>query len=211
MPVLFFLVGVAILYMLLLPFKESADLLLNAITVTNKDIPQQKSIFNGEEIKHIPSKDNLIPSSQIQYPTLGTEYGAIIIEKYNVESKLIFGDSLDDLRVGVGHFNGSVFPGEPGTTLIGGHNTAELAVLDDMSIGDNISIKTNYETYTYKITEKKIMKYDDKEAIKSLYQESENNQLILYTCYPISMIGLTDNRLFAYAEQVDGRMIDLNN
>lgn len=98
----------------------------------------------------------------------------------------------------------------PGTTLIGGHNTADLAALDGVSENDTITIKTNYETYQYKIVKKLVARFDDKKAIESLYQKSDNNILILHTCYPIDMIGLTDNRLFVTAELVSGKMIDPN-
>lgn len=211
MPVLFFLTATVILYILILPFKDTATLLVNAVTVTNKEEMAQKSIFNEDKAKDITPINDKIPSSQVEYPTLGTEYGAVVVNKHNIESKLIYGDSLDDLRTGIGHFNGSVFPGEPGTTLIGGHNTADLAILDQVEVGEMISIKTSYETYEYEVKEKKVLKYNDQQAIESLYEKSDNNQLILYTCYPISMIGLTEDRLFVYAERVSGKMIDLDN
>lgn len=211
MPVLFFISAYLILVLLFLPFKETVDLFVSAITVTNKSKTQQTpSIFDESKQKNVQAVDNKIPSTQVEYPSLGTEYGTVIIDKFNVQARLIYGDSQEDLRVGVGQFNGSVFPGEEGTTLIGGHNTSDLAALDGVETNDTITIKTNYETYQYKVTSKQISRFDDKKAIESLYNKSDNNQLILYTCYPIDMVGLTDDRLFVYAERVAGKMIDLN-
>lgn len=211
MPVLFFISAYLILVLLFLPFKETVDLFVSAVTVTNKSKMQQTpSIFDESKQKNVQAVDNKIPSTQVEYPSLGTEYGTVIIDKFNVQARLIYGDSQEDLRVGVGQFNGSVFPGEEGTTLIGGHNTSDLAALDGVETNDTITIKTNYETYQYKVTSKQIARFDDKKAIESLYNKSDNNQLILYTCYPIDMVGLTDDRLFVYAERVVGKMIDLN-
>lgn len=211
MPVLFFISAYLILVLLFLPFKETVDLFVSAVTVTNKSKTQQTpSIFDESKQKNVQAVDNKIPSTQVEYPSLGTEYGTVIIDKFNVQARLIYGDSQEDLRVGVGQFNGSVFPGEEGTTLIGGHNTSDLAALDGVETNDTITIKTNYETYQYKVTSKQISRFDDKKAIESLYNKSDNNQLILYTCYPIDMVGLTDDRLFVYAERVAGKMIDLN-
>ncbi|MGY3703565.1 hypothetical protein BW731_06970 [Vagococcus martis] len=211
MPVLFFISAYLVLVLFFLPFKETFDLFLSAVSITekaeSKDIP---SIFDESKQKSIQAVDDKVPSSQVDYPTLGTEYGTVIIDKFNVQARLIYGDSQEDLRVGVGQFNGSVFPGEEGTTLIGGHNTADLAALNGVEANDTITIKTNYETYQYQVTSKKVARFDDKKAIESLYKKSDNNQLILYTCYPIDMIGLTDERLFVYAERVSGKMIDLN-
>ena len=67
------------------------------------------------------------------------------------------------------------------------------------------------EKCEYEVKEKKVLKYNDKQAIESLYEKSDNNQLILYTCYRISMIGLTEDRLFVYAARISGKMIDLDN
>ena len=208
MPVLFFLVSCLILVALYLPFKEPINLFTSAVSSQNQIDYSAKSIFDEKKQEKITPVNDKVPSSQVEYPTLGTEYGAVILDKANVQAPLIYGDSPDDLRVGVGHFNGSVFPGEAGTTLVGGHNTADLAALDTVKKGETITIKTNYETYQYKVRSKKVAKFSDKEAIAPLYEESDDNQLILYTCYPISMIGLTEERLFVYADLVSGKMID---
>lgn len=211
MPVLFFISAYVILFLLFLPFRETVDLFVSAISITEKaENTKVSSIFDEAKQKNIISVKNKIPSSQIEYPSLGAEYGVVNIDKYNVQARLIYGDSQEDLREGVGQFNGSVFPGEEGTTLIGGHNTADLAALGGVESDDTITIKTSYETYQYKVTHKKVARFDDKSAIETLYKKSDNNQLILYTCYPIDMIGLTDNRLFVYAERISGKMIDQN-
>lgn len=210
MPVLFFLTSCLILFILFLPFKETINLFTSAITSQNQIDYTPKSIFDEDKPKKIETVNNKLPSSQVPYPSLGKEYGAVVLDKANVQSPLIYGDSPDELRVGVGHFNGSVFPGEEGTTLIGGHNTADLAALDGVEKGDTITIKTNYETYQYKVNKKKVAKFNDKKAIETLYDKSDDNKLILYTCYPISMIGLTEDRLFVYADLVEGKMIDPN-
>lgn len=209
MPILFFLTTVLILFILFIPYKSTVSLFVNAVTVTNKAELSSKKNFDLTKQKEIVAIDGMIPSSQVEYPSLGTEYGSVSIDKYNVQTRLIYGDSLDDLRVGVGHFNGSVFPGEKGTTLVGGHNTSDLAVLDKVEVGDNVTVSTNYETYQYKITNKEVYQFDDKKAIESLYEKTDTNHLILYTCYPISLIGLTNERLFVYADLVSGKQIDL--
>lgn len=208
MPILFFLTTCLIMFVLIQPFKSTIDLFISAITSQNQIDYKLKSIFLENKQKYIKLIDNKIPSSQITYPSLGREYGAVVLDKANVQTPLIYGDSPDDLRIGVGHFNGSVFPGEEGTTLIGGHNTADLAALDGIENGDTVTIKTSYETYKYKVTKKQVAKFNDKKAIETLYEKSDTNKLILYTCYPISMIGLTEDRLFVYADLVTGKMID---
>lgn len=217
MPLIFVACVFTLLFLLIKPYKDTISLYANAITIaTPADTSKlPKSIFDEElaeqmkkEREETKGEQTKIPSSEVEYPNLGIEYGSVSLDKQNVQTRLIYGDSNEDLRVGVGHFNGSVFPGEGGTTLIGGHNTADLASLEQAEIGDTVTIRTNYGTYTYKINDKQVKKYDDRTAIASLYEKSDDNHLILYTCYPIDMIGLTDDRLFVYADLISGDMID---
>lgn len=217
MPLIFVACVFMLLFLLIRPYTDTISLFANAITIaTPVDTDKlPKSIFDEELAKQYQKEreenkksEQRIPSSEIEYPTLGIEYGSVTLDQQHVQAKLIYGDSNEDLRTGVGHFNGSVFPGEAGTTLIGGHNTADLASLEQSEIGDTVTIQTNYGTYTYKINDKQVKKFDDKTAIASLYEKSDDNHLILYTCYPIDMIGLTDDRLFVYADLISGDMID---
>lgn len=214
MPIIFSFFSLLLLALMLSPFYKRAEVVYSAVsTKGNNETTKKKneSIFKSEaERKKIEpiNNDKELPSSKIEYPKMGTQFGMVIIDKFNVQAKLIYGDSAEDLRNGVGQFNGSVFPGEKGTTLIGGHNTNELAALDKVVRGDQITIQTNYETYKYKVTDKKVLRFDDPEAIKTLYKKQDTNKVIFYTCYPIDMIGLTDERLFVYADLVSGKMIN---
>lgn len=211
MPILFVIVGYGTLYLVLAPFlnfvTSSVDLILlnEAPTFDTKN----KSLFDGATVaQSTTDAPQSIPSSTIDYPSIGDEYGQLLIDKVKIKSPLTFGDRPEDLRTGVGHFNGSVFPGEQGTSLIGGHNTTDLGAMDLVDIGDMVTIQTHYGTYLYTITQKKVARFDDPTAITSLSTRGEGHHLILYTCYPVDMIGLTDDRLFVYADLTSGPLID---
>lgn len=214
MPILFVIVGYGTLYLVLAPVlnlvTSSVDLILlnEAPTFDSKT----DSLFDEAKVAE-PKMDTsqTIPSSTLNYPTIGDEYGQLLIDKVNIKSKLTFGDRPEDLRTGVGHFNGSVFPGEMGTTLIGGHNTTDLGTMNLVEIGDQVTIQTHYGTYIYTITDKKVARFDDPTAIAGISAKREGHHLILYTCYPVDMIGLTDDRLFVYADLASGPLIDPDN
>lgn len=209
MPLLFLFLGYGTLYVVLAPVltfvKTSVNLILLNEAPTFKE--EKDSIFDKENKVEVTNQKT-IPSSSLTYPEVGTEYGEVVIDKLKIDSKLTFGDRPADLRTGVGHFNGSAFPGEEGTSLIGGHNTTDFAQLHLIETGDEITITTNYGVYTYRVTSQKVARFDDPTAIAALYEKPKGHQLILYTCSPADMIGLTDERLFVYADLVSGPLID---
>ncbi|MGY3766731.1 class D sortase [Vagococcus vulneris] len=224
MPILFLCLGYGILSVILSPV---IDLVKSTITLVIMDKPtsdmkQAKSIFsdkktekkNGEKKTNIKEKETTqktqpatIPAKDVTYPDTSVEYAKINIDKANIHSKIFFGDSPADLRKGVGQYPGSVFPGEVGTSLMGGHNTTDFGTMNLVDVGDSIVIETNYGTYTYKVTSHRVAKFNDPSAIESLYVK-EGHKLILYTCYPMDMVGLTDDRLFVYADLESGPLID---
>lgn len=153
----------------------------------------------------ITDNQEWIASSEVSYPNAGEQYGELSIDKLKIKEALFLGDSESELRGSIGQFNGSHFPGELGTSLIGGHNTSSLGALEQSEVGDVITIKTTYGTYTYQVTGQKVAKYTDASAFPL---DGKEPKLILYTCYPVKMLGLTDNRLFVYADYVSGPLID---
>ncbi|WP_077276005.1 class D sortase [Vagococcus penaei] len=167
---------------------------------------QKKIIIKKTIIQQKKEQPKTISANDITYPSPGDEYGQVTIEKASIKAKLFFGDSPEELRKGVGQYTGSVLPGEVGTSLMGGHNTTDFSTMNLVDVGDKITIQTNYGTYTYKVTKHQIAKFDDKSAIASLFKK-EGHKLILYTCYPIDMVGLTDDRLFIYADLESGPLI----
>ena len=58
-----------------------------------------------------------------------------------------------------------------------------------------------------KVTETKILDYRDSSAY-DFSREDEN--LILYTCYPFDAMGFTPDRFFVYARYISGPVLDRN-
>ncbi len=148
-----------------------------------------------------------IPSSVITFPTFGTKYGEISIENTALNCNLIFGDNEICLRNGAGHYPGSSFPGFGSTILIGGHNNRYFDTLKDATVGSIITVKTNYGIYTYRITGTAIKPHGDPSAFNI---NAEHENIVLYTCYPFNMLGLTNQRYFVYGEYVSGAKVLLH-
>lgn len=152
-------------------------------------------------------KEGVVEREDITYPYAGKAYGKIEIKTLDLDEPLYFGDDDETLRMGAGQYIGSVFPGEKGTTLIGGHNSSDFGKLTELSTNDFITINTDYGHYEYTVYQKKIAKYNDKEVL-ALLNNSNDKRLILYTCFPVNRLGLTDNRLYIFAEYTSGPIIN---
>lgn len=93
---------------------------------------------------------------------------------------------------------------------MGGHNIDEFGKLLNVQLQEEINIQTKYGKFKYLIIQKRVANKTDPMIAKELSQR-ENSRLILYTCYPIDNIGLTDKRLFITANLISGPIINENN
>ena len=86
-------------------------------------------------------------------------------------------------------------------------DSVSVEVLKNAKAGQEITLKTGYGDYKYKIRETAVRDSLDTTAY-DLSADYEN--LVLYTCYPFDEVGLTDKRLFVYADFTDGIPIEKN-
>ncbi len=138
----------------------------------------------------------------LSYPKYGKKYATLKIEKMNLKLPIYFGDTLKILRYGIGQYAGGFFPGENGTIILAGHNTAAyFKKLDVLKKGDKVVIETSYGTFTYEVDSSKVVKETD---LKAFPIQHEKEMLIMYTCYPMnhSVVGRRKKRYVVYAYKV---------
>ncbi|MEE1056185.1 MAG: class D sortase [Acutalibacteraceae bacterium] len=152
-------------------------------------------------------KSETVNISDIVYPKYGEMFGELIIDDCAVDAPLFLGDNSVALRNGVGIYYGSCIPGYGKTILVAGHNSTFFNGLKNVEKGQSIVIKTSYGNYEYEITDLAVKQANDSSAY-DLSADEEN--LILYTCYPFDELGLTSRRYFVYADYVSGPVIDKN-
>ena len=112
---------------------------------------------------------------------------------------IYYGDTLKILRYGIGQYAGSYFPGENGTIILAGHNTAAyFKRLDELEHGDEIVIEASYGTFKYIVDRSDVVKETDYEAFKV---DHNSERLIMYTCYPMNrrVVGRRTKRYVVYA------------
>lgn len=132
------------------------------------------------------------------YPEYGTKYATIQIPKIDVDLPVYYGDTLEVLKKGVGHSSGSYFPGEGGTIIYMGHNSAKVfRRFSELQLGNEITVKTNYGEFKYKIYDMKLI---NETEVDKLPIQREKEILMIYTCYPFNNIGYATQRYVVYAE-----------
>lgn len=105
--------------------------------------------------------------------------GTLSIPKFNISVKVYEGETLDNMRIGVGHFEfTSVWDGN---VAIAGHNRgvpAAIGQIKNLEYGDEIIYTTKYGTRTYEVYYKEQITDTD----YSNLGWSETNILSLITC-----------------------------
>lgn len=210
-PIIFLVIGYSLIYVIGKPVIQFVTSSIQLFLLTDTpNFETTKQSFTAVDNKSVATNaNNELPSSKIDYPVGGQLYGKVKIEKLQLNVPLYFGDTEEILREGAGQFMGSVYPGELGTTLIGGHNVDDFGKLGAAQVGDEITLQTTYGNYVYRINRLDVRDKKDKEINEMIYQRNDR-RLILYTCYPIDSLGLTNERLFAIGEFVSGPMINGN-
>lgn len=157
---------------------------------TNKEI--QKEVVMDEESKNLEV-----------YPKYKSQYARLKIDSIGVDQPVYYGDTLEILKKGVGHTPGTFFPGEGGTILYMGHNTAsQLSILKTIKIGAEIVVEATYGTYKYKVYDTKVIDYRDTDQVPI---QRDEEILMVYTCYGQYH---TTNRFVAYARPVEEEEVD---
>ena len=176
-------------------------------TIFNKEIQQLNNIVDLISIKTINTinkeiKINKETQRLTSYPEYGYRYATISIPSINVKLPVYYGTELELLTDGVGHTAGYYFPGEGGTILYAGHSNNNIfRDLPNLKNNEIITIETSYGKYNYKVINNKILTIDN--FFKEIRPSKEKEILMLYTCYPVTSITLTNERYVVYAIKED--------
>ncbi len=165
--------------------------LINMITVMDK---------TGEDSESQEISFDSVKKKLASYPSWGTIWATLNIPSINMEAPVYQGDTLDIIKYGIGHYAGSYYPGEGSTIIFAAHNSSQHFMrLPQLKIGDKVIVYASYGTYTYEVTNTKIIKDTDTD---SLAIQTDKEELIMYTCYPVNVVGHKDKRYVVYAKLV---------
>ncbi|TYR75990.1 class D sortase [Rossellomorea vietnamensis] len=136
----------------------------------------EESRQNTEEVEETESAE------EESKPLSDSMLGIITIDKINVKLPILRSASQYHLKYGAGHLSGTVLPGQKGNSAIAAHRSREYGKmfnrLNEVSVGDAITVNTRDGSYTYKVTDTKIVKPEDLSVLNNTTGET----LTLITC-----------------------------
>ena len=170
----------------------------------NNTINKYALLINTASVK-LNNTNNVIAYNSatkrlINYPVYNQKFATLHLDRLDIELPIYHGDSLSLLRNGIGHFAGSYFPGENGTIILAGHYTKDyFRSLYYLVLEDTVTIEANYGTFIYQVDEIKVISEKEVDAFRI---QSEEEILIMYTCYPLDTIGRKSQRYVIYAHKI---------
>lgn len=167
---------------------------------------QLKSAQQSEKVALAQAKEELeqqkmkSPQLESSHPDLsfqnGQTIGILQIPIIQKELPIVEGTDDDALKQGVGHYTGTVYPGQKDQILLSGHRDTVFTGLDKLQNGDTIIMEMQHGTFTYAVVDTEIVDANDTTVIRSTAPEE---MLTLSTCYPFRYIGNAPQRYIVYA------------
>lgn len=132
-------------------------------------------------------------------PELGEAFASLKLPRVGIDSQIYQGEGSSQLRQGAGHYVGSLLPGEGGNVVLSGHRETVFYPLQDVELGDEVVIETDYGTYIYQVSDIYITTPDD--VTPTIPSDVE--KVTMYTCYPFIKYGPTPERYVVVADLVE--------
>ncbi|MBN8199949.1 MULTISPECIES: class D sortase [Bacillaceae] len=131
-------------------------------------------------------------------PKKGEEMGVLSIPNISAHLPIFHGTDEDELEKGVGHYAGSVLPGEEDNSVLSGHRDTVFRKLGEVKIGDFLVVNTSAGEFTYKVRKIRIVDADDRTVIVP----KQRATLTVTTCYPFDFIGDAPQRYILVGDLV---------
>ena len=98
-----------------------------------------------------PEVEEMLP---LVYPEAGEAIARIVIPSIDLDTIVVAGVQIDDLRKGPGHYSTTPLPGQPGNAAIAGHRTtygAPFGRLNELNAGDAVIVETLQGRFVYRV------------------------------------------------------------
>jgi sortase A len=150
----------------------------------------------------------LNPDADLKYaqysksPKTGSKIGTLKLKELNKSMPLVEGSGKSSLKLGAGHYIGSVFPGVKDNSVVAGHRETVFRSLGKLEIGHRVIATTSEGTFTYQVTETRIVDDSDRTVIVP----TDEATLTLITCYPFEAYGPKPKRYIVSAQLISSTL-----
>lgn len=160
----------------------------------NDQQSEKTALSEAKEILGKPTLQSFVSDLSFEK---GETIGILQIPIIDKELPIVEGTDEDVLKQGVGHYSGTVYPGQNDQVLLSGHRDTVFTGLDKLKNGDKIIVKMQHGSFTYIVIDQEIVNADDKTVIRST---APREVLTLSTCFLFRYIGNAPQRYIVYAE-----------
>jgi sortase A len=176
---------------------------LSTIAVAGVSIYQMNASSGSTYLPELASSFTDNPKAVLPKPKVGDVIGTLSIPKLKKTITIIEGTGSKELKLGAGHYVGSVLPGVSDNSVLAGHRDSVFRNLGDLKLGDLMTVRTSYGTFVYEVHKIRIVKANDRTVIVP----TKDAVLTLSTCYPFRFIGNAPKRYVVQAGLVIGEPI----
>lgn len=159
-----------------------------------REMELKKEVSAAGKVEEEEEKEVLYPDK----PEVGEEIGELYIPKIKSVLPIIHGTDEDELEKGVGHYAGSVMPGEKDNSVLSGHRDTVFRRLGEVGEGDILEVTTKAGTFEYRVNKVRIVDADDRTVIVP----KPRAMLTVTTCYPFDFIGDAPQRYILVAHLI---------
>lgn len=119
--------------------------------------------------------------------------GVIQIPSLGLTAPILQGTQTAELNVAVGHLPTSVDPGNPGLSVLAGHDVTWFRHINRLKSGNSIVVRGRNYTYTFKVTHSAVV------HVGTPVDNTKTASIVLEACYPLNALYLTPYRYLVWA------------
>ena len=139
------------------------------------------------------------PPASLEPLAPGALVGVLEIPRLGISEVVAEGESDDLLKVSIGHLADTPAPWQPGNSALAAHRDTHFRPLRDIREGDEIRLRTEHGTLTYRVRDRWIVNPDEVWVL----DPSKTRRLTLITCYPFNYVGNAPQRFVVQADAVE--------
>jgi len=181
--------------------KVSASLIVLGVALLGYVGSEYAAMYNEQQALHRQWQEQQVLSFAGSLSAPVSKHDGLTrvsIPKIDLDVIVVEGTNHKDLRLGPGHLRGTPAPGEAGNSVISAHRDTFFRHIYELKDGDDIQVRRDGHTYTFRVTGKRIVMPDDLSVLK----KTADARLTLITCYPIYYIGPAPKRLVVFSKLV---------
>lgn len=136
------------------------------------------------------------PAVYSKRPDKGALIGELHIPKLDATLPIYHGTEEEELSRGVGHYAGSVLPGQADNSVLSGHRDTVFRELGEVGENDVLIVTTEAGEFEYTVKRVRIVDAEDRTVIVPKPRAT----LTVSTCYPFDFLGNAPDRYVLVAE-----------